>query len=390
MTQHGTIRHFGSSHSGGRLSENFLHLQSCICTDFHCWITADSMSSAGAHDTQASEPVAATPVAEVADAAAASVEAEIAAATGRGELVAAPPAEPGVPEFMRDVPDGLVSNFLVQLGADPDTALADVMCVPEADLNEAMTGMAYLGPIQKGKLIRELRGLWESAGYAPPGLGAPLARPAPAPAPPPTPTLMDETRRAWPLEDHRPTPGAMHPTLPRPEVLPPRTGQPQPSAETIAAAHAGAGSGFVPVPAAAALGAVPAADQAGGNIPTDFTAAAGIGQASVAAGNGQASGSMLAVPGGQPTVIPQTALMDIPLRRYVDQALEGTAKAFNQDALDACAARYLVAYDVEPPRELRADPGAVGGTQPHHDDGPCTLRGLCGLQRVRCTPSSDD
>ena len=111
------------------------------------------MSSAAALETQASAPAATTPDAEATRVATASVEAEIAAATGRSEPAAEVAASsalvPVAPElaYMRDVPDGLLQAFLVQLGCDPDTPLADAYCVPESDLLEALTAMAYLGPI---------------------------------------------------------------------------------------------------------------------------------------------------------------------------------------------------------------------------------------------------
>ena len=55
-------------------------------------------------------------------------------------------------------------------------------------------------------------------------------------------------------------------------------------------------------------------------------------------------------------VIPQTALLDVPLRRFVDQALEGSAKAFTKDQLDQCAGRYMEAYDVDPPENCDPSP----------------------------------
>ena len=55
-------------------------------------------------------------------------------------------------------------------------------------------------------------------------------------------------------------------------------------------------------------------------------------------------------------VMPQTALVDVPLRRFVDQALEGTAKAFTQAQLEACARRYQQAFDMEPPENCDPSP----------------------------------
>ena len=106
------------------------------------------------------------------------VDAEItAAATGRVELAAAP-APPSVPQRVSDVPEGLAGSFFMQLGAEPDTPMDDIWMVPETDLKDTLAAMTFLGPIQKGKVIREIREQWTNAGYDPPGLGAPASRPA--------------------------------------------------------------------------------------------------------------------------------------------------------------------------------------------------------------------
>ena len=54
------------------------------------------------------------------------------------------------------------------------------MCVPQEDLTAAFVGMSYLTGIQRGKLIKEIRALWDAFGIAPPELGAPTrVRPPP-------------------------------------------------------------------------------------------------------------------------------------------------------------------------------------------------------------------
>merc|ERR1712051_460830 len=60
-------------------------------------------------------------------------------------------------------------------------------------------------------------------------------------------------------------------------------------------------------------------------------------------------------------VIPQTALIEVPLRKLVDQALEGSAKPLTQSQLDLCAERYMVAYDVEPPENCDPSPEQLAG-----------------------------
>ena len=73
-------------------------------------------------------------------------------------------------------------------------------------------------------------------------------------------------------------------------------------------------------------------------------------------GSAPAAGAQLSVPFDAHTVIPQTALIDIPLRRFIDQSLEGTAKAFTRGQLDACAARYRTAFDLDPPEDCDPSP----------------------------------
>ena len=269
------------------------------------------------------------------------VDAEIAAATTarREHPAVTPPGAPGPPLRVEEIVDGLASSFLLQLGCEPDTPLEDVYCIPEGDLLSNLNSMTYLTALQRGKLIRELRGIWEAAGFDAPLLGAP-ARPRPAlpPAtaggPGPTgatavPALTDHAHGDGPFAGAPAGPAA-------------------PSEVAAAARHVAEVAGRDADATGIAIGTLPLSHvlPPGVHAGTFGAAPAGASSASL----------VPVMPMDAHIIIPQTALVDIPLRRFVDQALEGSAKAFGRDQLDACAARYRAAFDMEPPEDCDPSP----------------------------------
>ena len=313
-------RHFGSSHNRvDGLSDLFR-----LCNLIQSWIDPLRIMSSL---TGASSGTGAGAALDAGAAAVALVDAEISAATaGRHELAAVPPP-PRVPQRVSEVPEGLATSFFLQLGADPDTPMEDVWLIPETDLKETLTAMTYLTAIQRGKLIRELRGLWESAGFAPPTLGA-AVRPAPAPPPsaPAAPEPADPARTRTPaIAEHA------HVEAAAVEV----------GALAVGSgpdAHGGGSAGPVPGGALPLLG-LPGALASMGVVP-----------------GGSTSSMVPAVPADGRMIIPRTALLDVPLRRFVDQSLHGEAKAFAQEQLDACATRYRMAFDLDPPEDSDPSP----------------------------------
>jgi len=90
------------------------------------------------------------------------------------------------------------ADFLAAAGGGMDCPVADFVCIPSADLEEVIAELrvdeAPLAPLQKGALVRALRGIFVGAGLPPPPLGSPLpsggAPRLPAPTPGAAPTAL--------------------------------------------------------------------------------------------------------------------------------------------------------------------------------------------------------
>ena len=275
-----------------------------------------------------SMPVVATEAA-VAEAAA-MVDAEIRAATAppvlrehaSGSAVA--PVAP--PTTVGEVTEGLLPSYFIQLGAEGDTPIDDIMTIPESDLLEALTKLTFLSALQRGKLVREIRSFWVAAGFDPPGLGAPSRKPSSTPS---------SSILGAPPDAGAPLPGAARPVVAAasavddgtPGGLPARTSGAD-AAGAVAGASGGPSTGAAEDrrhagPAHAAGAAAQVA------VPVDVTV---------------------------PSILPQTALLEVPLRKYVDQALEGMAKPLTQTQLDKCLDRYRDAFDMDPPESCDPSP----------------------------------